>query len=165
MHVLRLGLNIMVLCMCRDYAREAARVPVDALRGKKCREFVDFVLHGSRFVCARGLRANRNQDHSASFVRLRTGEWCRVEKGLELDLETHCGGCLKILAVVPYPVLDRGALGIKPVVLNNNPASHGAMKFVKMQDISTPAVTVLKPRGDTATGDAGKRIALPALPL
>eukprot|EP00808_Paulinella_micropora_P009249 g12764.t1 len=72
--------------MCRRYAREATRVPVN-MEGKKCREFVDFVLHGRRFVCSRGLYANRSQDHSASFVRLKTGEWCRVEKGLELDVE------------------------------------------------------------------------------
>eukprot|EP00808_Paulinella_micropora_P000076 g68150.t1 len=130
------------------YAREATRVPVN-MKGKKCSEFVDFVLHGQRFVCSRGLYAHRNQDHSASFVRLKTGEWCRVEKGLELDVEVD----------------NHGVVGIKPVVLNNDPVSHGALRFVKIQNISAPAVTVLKTQGGTASCDVGKRIAMPALAL
>jgi len=148
--------------ICREHLQQAGNVD-DHLVGKKCREFVEFVLHGRRFTCAQGLNAHRSKDSSGSFVRLKTGEWCRVDKGLELNLQGSAS--MKVVAVVPYRVLNHGQLGVKPVVLENLPVGRGNFKWVKFTDIATPAVTVLKPQRDTAESDQSRRIAMPALAL
>eukprot|EP00808_Paulinella_micropora_P014047 g74943.t1 len=46
-----------------EHLQQAGNVDV-CLVGKKCREFVDFVLHGRRFTCAQGLNAQRSKDLS-----------------------------------------------------------------------------------------------------
>eukprot|EP00808_Paulinella_micropora_P000445 g65370.t1 len=145
-----------------EHLQQAGNVDV-CLVGKRCREFVEFVLHGRRFTCAQGLNAQRSKDVSGLFVLLKTGECCRVDKGLELDLQGS--DSLKVLAVVPYKVLNNGHLGVKPVVLENLPVGRGNFKWVKFTDITTPVVTVLKPQRDTADFDQPRRIALPALAL
>ena len=127
----------------------------------RSRDFAEFVFHGKRFTCVSGLSPNRDRDISASFVRLKTGQFCRVDKGLELGGTISEDGSLCWLAVVPYQVKQAAVLARRLTTLENDESTHGPLQWISVRDISSAAVSLLKPLGDTAASSQTTRVVIP----
>jgi len=125
------------------------------------REFAEFVLQGKRFTCVNGLNSKRARDISSSFVRLKTGEFCRVEKGFELGGQISENSSLRWLAVVPYRVRRAALLARHLTLLDNDESTHGPLRWVSVKDISSAAISLLQPIGATAESSQTTRIVIP----
>eukprot|EP00808_Paulinella_micropora_P000389 g33057.t1 len=126
----------------------------------RSREFAEFVLQDTRFTCVSGLNSNSSCDISASFMLLKTGEFCRVEKGLELGGKISEGGSLCFLAVVPYKVKQAAILAPLTTPDNDEP-THEPLRWISVKDISCAAFSLLKHLADTAAISQTTRIVIP----
>ena len=156
LHYLKSAISQFELLVPRRQLEEAGRWY--RLDGRS-REFGEFVLQGKRFTCVSGL--NSSTDISASFVLVKTGEFCRVEKGLELGGKVGEGGSLCFVAVVPYKVKQAAVLARRLATLDNDESTHEPLRWISVKDISSAAVSLLKPLANTAASSQSTRILIP----
>jgi len=132
----------------------------------ECQDFVELVLHNRRFICANGVPLYSKRDCSVCFVYLKSGEWCRVDSGVQMFLTDKFSAYkpLRFLRVVKYPVIDAPAmLGKNLTVLNGNPSGLPGSVLVPVDQVLCTGIAVPKPLADTSKNDGHKRVVVPNL--
>jgi len=136
-----------------------------------CKDFVQLVLQSRRFTCADGLAGRQNRDCSSCFVYLKSGQWCRVDSGVQLVFNARVArNQLKqipmcFLRVVKYPVLINAVLGKNLTVLDGNEETLPDSELISVEDVVCTGLACPKPLNNTAELHEHQRLVVPSLYL
>eukprot|EP00808_Paulinella_micropora_P020243 g64556.t1 len=127
---------------------------------------MQLVLQSRRFTCADGLKGRAYRDCSSCFVYLKSGQWCRVDSGVQVFFTARVSRDEhKQISIRFYPVLINAVLGKHLTVLDGNEEILPASELIPVEDVVCTGLACPKPLNDTAELDEHERFVVPSLYL